>query len=379
VSRGKGGGAFRDLRGYLILAALAAPGAVRAQDPTTPDSLRERTGPSASFPTAEPAPLPPAPLTPPTSEPGATTQRGEVTFSEIRVVDPDRLSAPPLSGWRPAPDPATGLALDHAPGEALDAGWVARQFTGHAMIGRPVGLDRVTALVQQINRAFIANGYINSGVLLGGPPPMDGAPLELILVAGRLVPPSPDATAVEVVWGPHGARGLSRDYILHRMPAAGDVPLNALALEREFRLLADDPAIRTVNVGLRPGAEPGEALLTLAIDPQPRVDVYLSAANNRSPSIGGERIAAGGWLRSILTPGDLISGEAGLTADRGDVALGYEAPLFGPKTWLLLRGGYNEAAVVDRPLLPLDISSTDLNFEGGLTRRLYERALTPRR
>jgi hemolysin activation/secretion protein len=68
------------------------------------------------------------------------------------------------------------------------------------------------------------------------------------------------------------------------VPAASNQPLSAIAIERDFRLLAEDPAIRTVNADLRPGARPGEASLLLTVTPQDRFDIYLSAANSRSPS-----------------------------------------------------------------------------------------------
>lgn len=361
------------LTAMLLLPALP----VGAQEASVPEPLRDRTGPNA-VPQALPGyvqpqalPLPAEPLTAPPNP------QGSVTFSDIRVSGDPALSAPPQPGWQPSTDPASGLALSLQPGETFRVDWVRRQFLASGLVGRPVPLDRVVALVQLVNLAFVRNGYINSGILLSGPAPIDGAVLEVAVVLGRLVPAQPGGSPVTVAWPGGNRDGLSTDYIRTRMPSAERVPLNAIALERDFRLLAENPAIATINADLRPGARPGEATLALTVDPQRRLDFYLIAANSRSPSIGGERYSAGGSVRSLATAGDIFSGEYGETSGRGDFLIGYEAPLFGRSTTLSLRGGRNEAAVIDRPLRPLDIEARDWNLEGGLTRRLLERPLTP--
>jgi hemolysin activation/secretion protein len=161
------------------------------------------------------------------------------------------------------------------------------------------------------------------------------------------------------------------------MPSAQRRPLNAAAIERDFRRLADDPAIRTVDAQLRPGAAPGEASLHLEIVPRDRFDLYFTAGNNRSPSVGGERLAAGGAARNLAASGDLLSGELGVTRGVLDASLAYAAPVLTPRTFLTLRGSFNRAAVVDRPLAPLDIRSRDRGAEASLVHRLVDAPLMP--
>lgn len=356
----------------------AAPAAFAAQ----PDIPRERTGPDA-----DPQPLPPYPTTVPApiptegpAAPAPATGAGTVAIGDVQVTtDPaGTAGAQPRSGWAGGEDGGTGLRLDHTPGDALDAAWVRRQFVANGLIGAETGYDRIVALVQLINRAFIQNGFVNSGVLIPAQPPLgSGGTLQLTLVYGRLVAPAADAEAVAIRWRDGRSAGLGEEFVRARMRSAERMPFNALALERDFRLLADDPAIRTLNADLQPGTHPGEAHLLLMVDPQPRADLYLTAANSRSPSVGGERIAIGGSLRNLLAGGDVLSGEYGRTDGLTDATLGYATSIFTPELILSVRGSLNDAAVVDRPLRPLDISSRDRSIEGGFNYRLVDRPLTP--
>ena len=66
-----------------------------------------------------------------------------------------------------------------------------------------------------------------------------------------------------VTWGENGRNRLSEGYIAARMAAVKQTPVNAAEIERQFRLLAENPAIRTVAANLQPGARPGEAQLAI--------------------------------------------------------------------------------------------------------------------
>ncbi|HYD46234.1 MAG TPA: ShlB/FhaC/HecB family hemolysin secretion/activation protein [Phenylobacterium sp.] len=363
----------------LVLAALmlGLAGEARADQASQPPA--PRTGPAAAGPALPDYPQAPRPLlAPPAAAPALPQAAGTVLLTDVHVrVEPADGAAAPTADWRPVADPATGLALRLDPAERFDAAWVRRQFAENGLIGARVPMDRVVALVQLINLAFARNGYLNSGVLVAPQASPDGGVLELRLVLGGLRPQPGEADGLVVAWGPGGRAGLTEGYVRRRMPAAEAVPLNALALERDFRLLAADPAIRTVNADLRPGERPGEAQLLLTVQPQRRYDLYASFANDRSPAVGGERAAVGGSFRNLLVPGDLISAEVGVTSDRGDVVASYETPFLRPDLTLRVRGGHNEAAVVDSVLRPLDISSKDWSLEGGLDYTLVDRPLTP--
>ncbi len=293
-------------------------------------------------------------------------------FSDVIVSAEGAGFAPPQTEWQPLADPVLGLSLGRPGATGFDADWVRRQFVANRLIGADITLDRVTALIQSINLAFAANGYLNSGVLIAGGSAEGEGVLRLALVHGRLAVPT------EVRWGPGGRRGMTADYVTARMRHANTVPLNAIALERGFRLLAEDPAISTIKADLIPGARPGEAGLALTVDPARRADAYVSYGNSRSPAIGGTRAAIGGYIRNLIAAGDVFSVEAGLTARRPDVSGSYETPLLTADLSLSVRASLNEASVVDRPLVPLDIRARDVGVEGGLSYCVLADPLTPR-
>ena len=361
-----------------LICALLSPMAGFAQD--RPEPLQGRTGPGVVPPalpafSQPPAPLLPAIEPPPPPTTHVATDKGPL-IADVTVTSMPG-AAPVAPDWVSAADPVTGLTLDRPTGGGFDAAWVKRQFIQNGLVGTRAPLDRTTALIQLINIALIRNGYINSGVRVTGGELIDGGVLQLELIFGRLTSES-DRGPISVSWDSGGARGLTPEFVTDRMRSAGDVPLNAFSIERAFRLLSENPAIATVRADLRPGARPGEATLALTVDPAARTDLYLNVANSRSPAVGSQRGAVGGSIRNLITAGDIISAEAGITAGQPDVSASYQLPVVGTRTTLLLRGGYNLASVVDRPLVPLNISARDWNVEGGVNHLLVTKPLTPR-
>ncbi|MDB5451888.1 MAG: ShlB/FhaC/HecB family hemolysin secretion/activation protein [Caulobacteraceae bacterium] len=364
-------------RAWAIAGGLALLSAAAAQAQPS-GVLGQRTGPNRA-PQALPAPAQPAPPQLPEIVPTAPrviAASGAVSLADVRVtVEPAQAGAPAPKDWSPVADSVTGLSLTLEPGERLDGAWLRRQFADNGLIGPPVPLDRLVALAQLVNLTFVRHGLVNSGVRLEGAPPSDGGVLDVRLIFGRTA--SADGEPVAVAFGPKGARGLTAGYVRARLPAAAVTPFNAQAVEREFRLLAQDPAIRTINADLRPGQTPGEAVLQVTVDPQARFDMYGSVANSRSPSIGGERYAVGGSIRNLGVAGALLSGEYGRTAGRDDVSLGYETPFLSPRTTLSVRGGRDAAAVVEAALRPLGIASRDWFIDGGVAVKVTDTPLAP--
>lgn len=365
----------RAAAGFAALLGCAAPVVLHAQAAPPGDLSQGRTGPQSTPPPAPPYAQPAPGLTPPPPAAGqAPIPSGGAPVTEVRIAvsGPHRPAVPP-PGWTPPSESGAGLSLDHSPGQPLDAAWLNAQFARNGVPGAGVG--KALAVVQLVNRGFLSAGYINSGVVVRASPSPGVLAVEIIY--GGLASPVAGLPPVTVQWTGGDAKGLDADYVVARMPSAAQRPLSALELERDFRLLAEDPAIRTVNADLRPGARPGEAALALAIYPQDRFDLYISAANNRSPSVGGERLAVGGSIRNAVGPGDLVSFEAGLTDGVEDATLAWAFPLVSPKTTVSIRASYNDAAVVDELLAPLDIRAKDRAIEAGLTRKLVDTPLLP--
>jgi hemolysin activation/secretion protein len=270
------------------------------------------------------------------------------------------------------------LRLDVRPGEAIGPAWVRRQFVFNGLVGSPTTADQVVSLVVLINQAFNRSGYINTGLLFSAQDwPKPGGVLRLRLIQGVVVPAGAGQPAGTVLWANGRQRGLRKSYIIDRMTSAGGVPLNTLDVERDFRLLAEDPAIRTINARIDPGEQAGQARLTLTVMPQPRLDVYATVANSRSPSVGGIRYSGGATLRNALFSGDLVTIDVGETQGLADGVVTYSTPVLDPATTFDLRALVDHAAVVDQAVRDLGIRSTETSIEGGLSRRLFQRPLRP--
>ena len=359
--------------------AIATPTALLAQTDTSSSLSRIRTGPSAKPPLlpAFPMPVSPAdgivPADPGATQPVPASGAGRITHVRISAEGNGRTAIPP-NEWSPPPGADDDFGLKHRHGEPLDLAWVQSQFDQH--LG-PDGIrpSAAVALVQLINRAFITAGFVNSGLLVSRQADAATGVLDLQLIFGRLVSAEGSPQRVSVEWGPSGASGLSGGYIRKRFPSSRHRPLNALMLEQDFRLLAEDPMIRSVSAALRPGRQPGEATLQLIVHPAERLDVYIGAANDRSPSVGGQHVLVGGYFRSALSSGDFLTAEAGLTEGVKDAEIGYATPFLSPAHFLSFRAAFNNAAVIDEPLLPLDIRARDRNAELGLSHQLRRRPL----
>jgi hemolysin activation/secretion protein len=312
------------------------------------------------------------PTAPPCAPAPVTADAGVVTFCTVEVhAEPGQAA---IATADSAGLDFGGFVVRYRKGDLLDGQWVRQQAIANGLIEAPVPLDRIAAAVQQISLAYVRNGYVNSGVLIDPATDATGAggTLVLRLIAGGL---AKGGVAVEFQDGRQ--RGLSRNYVLTRMPSARAVPLNGLAIERDFRSLAADDAITTVKADLQPGTRPGEARLALLVDPAPRFALQASIANSRSPAVGGLRYGAGLAMRNALMPGDRIAIDGGLTSGRPDVSADYTAPFVHRAMTLDLRGGYNRAAVVDAPLRNLNIRARDWFVEGGFGLTVWQRPLSP--
>jgi hemolysin activation/secretion protein len=350
----------------------ALPVVVMAQ-PRHPPQTQAPPRPVDKAPAPSPF-QPPSPAAPSVAPEAAV---GDPIIRQIRVAaEVTGSTAIPPRSWTPPNDASGAVHLEHQPGQPLDLAWVQRQVDIN-LAGGGIRPSRAVALVQLINRGFVTAGFVNSGLLVERTDLASGL-VELDLVYGRLMTSDPAAPPITIEWEGGKSHGLSENYIRSRFQSADDRPLNALGLERDFRLLDEDPGIGTISAALTPGIAPGQASLHLLVNPVERFELYTGVANDRSPAVGGDRLFAGGSARNLVAAGDLLSVEGGITRGIKDALFNYSIPVLTPPLSFIARGDFNNAAVISRPLELLDIEAKDRGLEAGLGYILAQSPLMPR-
>lgn len=268
---------------------------------------------------------------------------------------------PALAQPAAAPGSPQGFVLPPLalPGSADPAQVVLRriEFQGNRALGdaelqaiaapflnRPLRRLDLEELRQQITRAYIARGYVNSGALLPEQS-LDGGTLRITLIEG---------TVSELRFT--GLGRLSPAYLHHRLVAPGQT-LALPELQQRFGALLDDPLIERLNARLQPGATLGESVLELDVTRTRPYQLTLFAHNQGAPAVGSAVGGAELRLFNLTTWGDQLSAVLGYTrsGDQHDVA--WTIPLAARQATLQLRSARSRSSIVEEPLASLGIAS----------------------
>lgn len=288
----------------------------------------------------------------------------------------------------------TGVTVEalRAPVDAARAG----ALEAAAARGGVWRVSDVLALRDAVTQAYIDRGYLNSGATVPRQDLSDGV-LTVEVIEGRLTevsarmitPSILGSTATEAEhqaaraadpevkrpsffaadrapdddsWRPFQLR---RGFVRRALDAGSDAPLNAEDLRERFQLLVSDPAIRRADARIEPGDAPGEGRIALNVEEAPPLRLSVTAASDRAPSIGGERVSAQGALRNLLGLGDVLSGELGGSRGVFDGDFSYDLPLAPGGLTLHAYTDFSEAEIIEDPLSDLDIFSSSLTYGGG--------------
>lgn len=327
---------YTRLLGFLVGACLSA----QAAEVGVPGS-----GPPEERPSARRPELPE--FLPEAVEPGLSPPRGPE--GEPRSVGPGGSSFE-----------LRGVAFEGNTvfsGQALAE--VAKDF-----VGRKVTLADLEELRYQLTRYYTDRGYINSGVVL-----KPGQVVDDGIVVFRVWEGSLDEVQVS------GAGRLRPAYVQDRIWPDAARPFNIRTLQERFQLLLRDPLIEQLNGELRPGAEPGSALLNLDVTRARPYGLSFGVDNHRPPSTGALRAYAAGVVRNLSGYGDALDlwlgvseGGDDVLADYGidELFAGYSIPITARDSRLFVRFDRSDSAVIEEPLADLDIESETLSLELGL-------------
>jgi len=226
--------------------------------------------------------------------------------------------------------------------------------------GREIRSEDLSDVRNALTRLYVEHGYINSGAVI---PDQDLADrvVDIQIIEGSLA-------EIRV----SGNDQFRARYLRDRVARGAGVPLDVAKLERQIRILQQDPRIRRVSARLAPGEALGEAVLHLDVVEERRLHAAVRFSNYEPASIGGLAGQAEAALSSPTGWGDTLRSDftiaAGLKRYRGL----YELPVNRFDTLLTLEGRYAEAEVTESPFDELGIESRFQSYQVGLRQPLYQ-------
>ena len=182
---------------------------------------------------------------------------------------------------------------------------------------RELFTEELLEAAKTVTKHYILHGYINSGAVIPDQEPVDGR------IVVRIVEGTVSEIQVE------GNTRLKDSYIKGRLRRALDENngiLNAEVLQKNLKVLKQNPLIENVNGELKPGVQRGEAILRLEIAEAKPYFLTARFNNHNSPSIGSYRGGNRGRSFQFHRPGRHPRGRIRVDRGAGRIPI----PLFHP-------------------------------------------------
>lgn len=228
-----------------------------------------------------------------------------------------------------------------------------------AFLNRPLSARDLEELRGRVTASYIDAGYINSGAVIPSQSAANGV-LQVKVIEGAL-------TEVRLT----GMGRLREGYLRERLLLGAGTPLNLKSLQDKYQALLSDPLIERLNGRLLPGAHPGESVLSVNVTRARPYQLYAAADNHTTPIIGGYSGRIGGWVDNLSGFGEHLDAEFMATGGALGVNTGIDIPLNAYDTHGSFRYSYTNTAILETPGDELDINSTVVAYEGGLSQVLY--------
>lgn len=290
---------------------------------------------------------------------------------------PMRMKPPALpDAQRPSPPSLVLPPVGPPPRDTLSSGvrvFVRRfEFTGNSVfsdkelaqvtrpyVNRIITSEELQELRYQLSLYYVNRGYINSGAVIPDQRVVDGV-IHMQIIEGTL-----SKIAIS------GSGRLRKSYLRKRLSESPEEILNIETLQQRLQVLQQSDLIKRLNGELLPGVRPGEATLNMAVELENPWAFSIVAANNRSPSVGGERAELFGTYRNPSGWGDTLSVRYGFTSGADDGGVFYALPLNARDTTLRVGFDRSDSSVIEEPFKDLDIDSELESFAIGIIDPVY--------
>ncbi|NNC65226.1 MAG: ShlB/FhaC/HecB family hemolysin secretion/activation protein [Gammaproteobacteria bacterium] len=208
-------------------------------------------------------------------------------------------------------------------------------------VGRRMSFEDMQHLRDDLTRAYIEHGYLNSGALIPDQTIEDGV-LTIVVREGVL-------TDVRI----NNTGRLRRAYISERLRFDGAA--NVFEIEQRLREVQQNERIARIDARLQPGPERGSAVLVVDIEEAPAFRLDFSLDNYTPPSIGAETARVGLAHTNVSGIGDSIAVDYNYSEGLEQAGASYRVP-FGPReTSLELRWRNSRSENVEAPVSDLGI------------------------
>lgn len=294
---------------------------------------------------------------------------------------PERETAPPKP--LPAPSEILPPVTPPASEDDLGRGPVLRVFATHIYVygstvfpdeafagltapyeNREVTTEDLEELRRAITLLYVNNGYANSGAVLPDQS-VTGGVIYYQVVEGRLS---------EIRIG--GTTWFRPSYLEDRIALGVGPPFNMNPLRDQLQLLLQDQRLDRLNAELKPGGNPGEAILDVQVQEANPIKVWTEFNNYQTPVVGAERGLVTLAHQNLTGHGDTAMFAYGQSRGVNPIIdTSYSVPLNVHDTSLFFGYRRNDFLVVESPFRPLDIDSRAEIFTIGLRQPVY-RTLT---
>ena len=218
--------------------------------------------------------------------------------------------------------------------------------------------EDLQALRRELTQFYVAQGFVNSGVILPDQTIRDGQ-VTYQVIEGRL-------TELNI----SGNRWFRTGYLRTRL--APSEPLNVNDLQRQIQLLLDDPRIERLRVDLKPGLRPGDSVLDVLVEDRQPFRLYLDFNNYQAPSVGGERGIVTLENVNLLGWGDVLTLRYGRSEGLDPLLdFRYAVPVTRWDTTASFQYRRNTFGIVEEPFQDLDIESESEIFTAGIRQPVY--------
>jgi hemolysin activation/secretion protein len=168
-----------------------------------------------------------------------------------------------------------------------------------------------------------------------------------------------------------GTKHYRASVLRSRVELGASVPLDVAKLEESLQILQQDPRIERVHARLRPGEQPGEAVLELRVEEARRWLLELAADNWANPAFGGVEGDFQGRDDNLLGFGDALGSRFRVADGIWRFDGGYEFPISARGTLVSIGGEVSDSKIVEKPFSELDIETHYHSVRIGIEHPVY--------